>query len=400
MIERKLPEQVVLPNYDESIMNLTCSIQQYYGIQPKHKTLPAVDSILFENRPKHVVVILLDGLGMNILERNLHIRDYLRKHLLAEYSSVFPPTTTASTTSALTGLSPIEHGWLGWDVYFAKEDKNVTCFTNTIQGTETPAADYNVARTTLPYKDIVDQINETGKAKAFRIFPFGPDGHPELTDWSYAIEDTCKGLEPTFTYAYWEDPDYLLHREGTNSNDVRKVVEELNAQMAYLTSRCKETTFFITADHGHFDIRRDFISEDYPDIAKMLIRQPSIEPRAMSLFVKPEYLDTFARDFNGHFLNDYVLFTKEEVLQNELFGPGFPHENLTGIGDFVAAGYTHRTLFWDKTAKPFKSHHAGLTKEEMRIPLISIVNRPKKTGMIVWYALAAILLVLLYMIII
>lgn len=400
MSEKKLPEQVVLPNYDESIMNLACSIQQYYGITPKHKTLPAVDSILFEQHPKHVVVIVLDGLGMNILEKNLHVRDYLRKHLLAEYSSVFPPTTTASTTSALTGLSPIEHGWLGWDVYFGQEDKTVTCFTNTIQDSKEPAANYHVAKKWLPYKDIVDQINETGKAKAFRIFPFGPEAHPELSDWSYAIEDTCKGFNPTFTYAYWENPDSLLHSEGTNSNDVTKIVEELNAQMAYLTSRCKETAFFITADHGHFDIRRDFISEEYPDIAKMLLRKPCIEPRAMSLFVKPEYVDSFAREFNGHFLNDYVLFTKEEVLKNELFGPGFPNENSTTIGDFVAAAYTHKALFWDKNAKPFKSHHAGLTKEEMRIPLISVVNRPKKTGMIVWYAVSALLLFFLYMIII
>lgn len=380
----KLPEEVCLPNYDESILNLSCSILQHYGIKPKHPTLYSIDRLLAKN-PKHVVLILLDGLGMNILESNLYYNDFLRRNLTAEYSSVFPPTTTASTTTLLSGLSPIEHGWLGWDVYFEQEDKTVTCFDNFIRGTKEPAADYHIAGKYLPYKDIITAINEAGTAKANKIFPFGPDAPKDLQEWIDAIRKSTKTNETTFTYAYWENPDHMLHAKGTRSNDVKKYIEELNQEMAYLCQECKDTTFIITADHGHKDVINHYICDDYPDIRDMLIRETSIEPRAISFFVKPECVKEFPRIFNDYFGNDYVLFTKEEIMQNQLFGPGFPNDNLTGIGDYIAAAYGSNTLYWKRNNKDFKSHHAGLSKEEISIPLITYEYKKSNAGLAVYY---------------
>lgn len=390
-------EDIVFPDYENSILNLSCSILQHYGVKPLHHTLQEADRILSKNY-QHVVVILLDGLGMNILEKNLSYRDFLRRNLITDYSSVFPPTTTASTTSFLSGKSPIEHGWLGWDVYFDKEDKSVTCFRNTLQGSTEKAADYNIAQKYLPYETIFEQINKTGNAKAYGVFPFssyGFKGQPDLSKWVETIREYCHKDERNFIYAYWTNPDHDLHRLGTNSNDITKIVEELNAKMAYLCEECPQTAFFITADHGHTDIRNDFLEENYPELAKMLIRKPSIEPRAISFYIKPEYITSFPEEFNSHFGNDYILFTKEQILKEELFGPGFKNENLTGIGDFIAVSHTEKTILWNKNELQFKSHHAGLSKNEMRIPLISYVNKPKKFGLFFYYAIIALIIVFL-----
>ena len=389
MKKENLPPEIVFPNYDESILNLSCSILEHFGVKPKHGTLHWVDRVLAKN-PKHVVVILLDGLGMNILQSSLYYKDFLRRNLLTDISSVFPSTTTSSTTTFLSGESPIEHGWLGWDVYFAQEDKTVTCFTNNIKGTETKAADYSVARKYLPYKNIIEQINEAGVGKANAIFPFGPDGATSLDEWIAKIRKSTQVQEKTFTYAYWENPDHTLHLQGTKSNDVVKCVTELNEKLSYLCQNCKDTTFFITADHGHTDIMNCNLCEDYPDIQKMLVRETSIEPRAISFFVKPDCVKDFPRVFNDSFGQDYVLFTKQEALENELFGPGFPNENSTGIGDFIAVGYKARTLVWNEKSHHFKSHHAGLSKDEMRIPLICYEYKPLHIGMKVYYIIAGI----------
>lgn len=374
---KETPNEPCFPDYTDSILNLSNSILKYYGIEPFHETHPGADYLLSKNFP-HVVVILLDGLGMNILERNLTYRDFLRRNLYSDYSSVFPPTTTSSTTTFLSGLSPVEHGWLGWDVYFKQEDKTVCCFKNTLQRSTTPAADYHVARKYLPYKSIIDMINETGKAKANVVFPFGENGHSTLSSWVQAIKDSVNTPQKTFTYAYWENPDKELHFRGNRSNDVMKMINDLNAEMAYLCGTTKDTLFLITADHGHEDIQNIFLQEDYPEIAKMLQRPCSIEPRAISFFVKEEYKDVFAREFNDKFSKDYILFTKEEALEKKLFGPGKPNENLTGIGDFIAAAISYKTILWNKECTQFKSHHAGLRKEEMRIPLIWYGKKSKK----------------------
>ena len=46
--------------------------------------------------------------------------------------AVFPATTTASTTSVLSGKNPNEHGWLGWDLYFKEFDKTISIFPNMV----------------------------------------------------------------------------------------------------------------------------------------------------------------------------------------------------------------------------------------------------------------------------
>lgn len=363
MIFEDLPEEVTLPNYKESILNLSCSILKHYGITPKHETLYSIDRLLAKN-PKHVVVILLSGLGINILESSLYYKDFLRRNLITSYSSVFPSTTTASTTTLLTGLSPIEHG----------------CLSST--------DNHNIADKYLSYDNIITQINETGNAQANAIFPSGPDAPKDLDQWILKIKKSCQTEKTTFTYAYWENPDYMIHEKGTKSNDVIKLIQELNQKLTYLCSECKDTTFIITADHGNKDVINNYICDDYPDIKNMLIRETSIAPRSISFFVKPECIKNFPRIFNDSFGKDYILITKQEALDNQLFGPGFTNENLTEIGDYIAIAYNSRTLYWKKTDKDFKSHYAGLSKEEMNIPLIAFEYKPLHIGLKVYYMIA------------
>ena len=98
--------------YRKSITNLSCSILKYYNIEPKHETIPEIDTILQKYKNKNIITILLDGLGSKILFKNLPKNAFLNRHLLTNINSVLPSTTVASTTSFLTGLNPIEHGWL------------------------------------------------------------------------------------------------------------------------------------------------------------------------------------------------------------------------------------------------------------------------------------------------
>ncbi|MCQ2591388.1 MAG: alkaline phosphatase family protein [Treponema sp.] len=391
--------QPTFPDYTDSILNLSCSILRHYGITPNHETLPDADAILAKQF-KHVVVILLDGLGMNILEKHLSRFDFLRRNLLKDYSSVFPPTTTASTTTFLSGLSPIEHGWLGWDVYFEQENKAVTCFTNNLQGTTQKAADYSIPYKYLPYENIIQKINEKGTAVANAVMPFpsyGSEGFPDLNDWVNEIKKSCKSEKRTFTYAYWENPDAAMHKDGSNADSVHEIIEDLNAKLLLLCDKLKDTVVFITADHGHLDITNETIVENYPDMAKMLEREVCIEPRAISFYVKPEYKTDFPKYFNERFSQDYILFTKEEVLKKHLFGYGEANKNLTGLGDFLAAAVSSRTLLWDKSKPRFRSHHAGLSKEEMRIPLIWHEYKPPKAPWIAFYTVIVLLILFVLM---
>lgn len=142
------------PEYDKSLLSLASSVLKHFGAESSHASYPYVDDLIAKDY-MNVVVMLFDGLGTKILDKHLPEDSFLRKHFVESFSSVFPPTTTAATVSIESGLSPAEHGWLGWSLYFSSIDTTVSIFPNTISGSKgVQAAQYHVARKFLPYKNI------------------------------------------------------------------------------------------------------------------------------------------------------------------------------------------------------------------------------------------------------
>ena len=134
--------KVKFPDYNNCITNIPNSILKYFGNEEGRKTSSLLDSYL-KKEYDNVVVLLLDGMGKCIIDGNLDKEGFFQSHLEAVYSSTFPPTTVAATTSMLSGMNPCEHGWLGWDCYFPQINKNVTVFLNKEMETGLSAADYN-----------------------------------------------------------------------------------------------------------------------------------------------------------------------------------------------------------------------------------------------------------------
>ena len=50
---------IVLPNYEHSILNTITSILKYYNVETKHKSLESLDNIL-KKKYRNVVLIILD----------------------------------------------------------------------------------------------------------------------------------------------------------------------------------------------------------------------------------------------------------------------------------------------------------------------------------------------------
>ena len=121
-------------DYDNSLTSLACSIEKYFDLVPKHKTMLDVDKILEEKKPENVILLLCDGLGSRIIDKILNKDDYLIKKRKKEIFSVYPPTTAACLTSIKTGLNPSEHGWLGWTQYVQPINKIIALYRNTEKG--------------------------------------------------------------------------------------------------------------------------------------------------------------------------------------------------------------------------------------------------------------------------
>ena len=364
-------KKIVYPDYKNCIANVPNSILKYYGIGLVGDPLPLLDQYL--NKPyKNVVLLLLDGMGKNILEKHLSSEGTFRKNLKDIYKSVFLSTTTAATTSLLSGLQPCQHAWLGWDCYYPQIDKNVTAFLNTVQGTKTPAADFNVARTFTPYENIVDKISKGG-VRTCHIAPYLlPDKEDITIDFiCKKIKEYCDEPERKLVYAYWNNPDGDLHRFGVNSKEVHEGLIHIEKTVTKLAETLTDTLFIITADHGHLDTDGVKI-QNYPKIMDYLERMPSLEPRALNFFVKPGKEAFFEKEFNKEFGSKFILMPMQEALDKKLFGDKAPevwHKCFRSmLGNYLAIATDDLSIFFDDDF--LLSMHGGLTEEEMLIPLI------------------------------
>lgn len=353
-----------------SITNLACSILKEFDLPYLHSTLDVVDNFLEGENPENVVVILCDGMGYNILKNTLNEKEFLIKNLKTSIRSVNPSTTTASTTSMLSGLNPCEHGWLGWDLYVKPIDKIVTLFLNSIKDKGVQAETFHVGNKYYSYKNITEQINEKGIYTSKILFPFGDDLYSDFDDMLLRIERETNKPGKKYIYAYYENPDSLLHQFGVGSDESIVEIKKINNGIEELCSRLENTLVIVTADHGHINSSDITLSRE-PEIFNLLERDIWLEGRFCSFKVLDDKHDRFVELFNKLYSDDFVLKTKQEVIDEKIFGDGKVHELFeSSLGDFIAMGKTNKYFRYNEDSVYLKSMHAGITEDEVNIPLI------------------------------
>ena len=361
-------------NYNECLTNLACSIRKYFGLDYKHNTLDYIDKILEESKPKNVVTILFDGMGSIIMDRMLDQDAFLMKNRIKSITTVFPATTVAATTSITTGLNPVETGMIGWDMYYKDIDKTIIVFKNY----EKEDLEYKPLAEAKKYynkhmitKTISEEINELGLGKGYDLFPFGENSYSNLDDMCNQIERICNEDGKKYIYAYDDNPDQTMHRIGCDQPEIKKMIENINQKVEKLSNKLTDTIIFVIADHGHHNVESIFIN-DYPDIEECLLKNTSIEPRAVNFFIKPDKKDIFKTLFEKHFGNDYDLYSMEDVITSKLFGDGKENEIFRdALGDYLAIAKTDKALLYYGDEE-LKSQHAGYTDDEILVPLIVI----------------------------
>jgi predicted AlkP superfamily pyrophosphatase or phosphodiesterase len=362
---------IKFPDYNNSIMNVSNSILKFYNVETKYNGIDILDKILKEDY-NHVIYILLDGMGSNIVNKLLHKTDGLRRYMRKEITSVFPPTTVAATDAVISGVPPISNGHLGWVQYFPEEDVNMVVFQQRDQYDENNIIKEDLREKYISFERMYQKIGTSNPdVNSSEIFPSFIEGGAEtFNEQVDRVLLKTKNNDKSFTYIYWVQPDLYEHEFGIYSDEVKTVLKELNEGFEDLIENIDDDTIVICiADHGLTNVEPIKLRE-YPDIMDALVRLPSIEPRAMNFFVKNDKLDTFKDIFNSHFKDKYVLYTKEEIFETKLFGEGIKHNMVDKfLGDFIAIAID-KYMFSLNDDKVYKAHHAGLLPDEMMVPLI------------------------------
>ena len=370
-----MKKDIYFPNYDHSILALSNALLKKYGLAPYHTPLKCIEQKL--QKYNNIVLMIFDGMGMNILNQHLKKEDFLRQHLFQELSSVYPPTTATATTSIHSGLSPLEHGWLGWMQYFKEYDKVIELFRNTDFYTGEKVVDgVPIGFDVLAYEEIYTKITHQNPDVHFtKIFPdWAENGVSSLSQMNERIINALNSHKKNLILSYWTEPDHSIHRHGEKSLIAHQLMQEINNSVENLFNHLRnDTLILITADHGIVDADEIFLNdiEGFSDCFK---NPPSMEVRLVSFFIKEDKKEQFLSLFNKYFKDDFLLYTHDEYINSGLLGEGTPHTKVNDfVGDYVAISHGKRALCYytekDK-AISLTADHAGITKDEMLVPLI------------------------------
>ncbi len=379
-------KNIVLPDYNHCILGTITSILKYYNVETKHKSSKKIDEILEFKKYKNIIFLVLDGLGEHILN-NISKDGFLKNNQIDCVTSVYPSTTTAALTTYYSGKSPYETGWIAWSQYFKEYGRAIDMLSHKESYMREPLKNPNldVFKDVVHYESIYERIEEASpNVKAYEIQPDYAERRAKrsirannIDELIMNIEDLCQKQDNNFIFAYSDNPDGLLHKYGTDSEEVKTFVKEAEEKIQKMCNNFDDDTILIiSADHGHKNIEKSYTLLDYPEIQECLIMPASLESRVLTFWVKEDMKEIFVKRFNKIFEKEFWLMTKEEFLDKYHFlGYGDKHYKIDDfIGNFVAlsvAGSMIRLETFLIEGKPIKkSTHCGLSKEEMEVPVI------------------------------
>ena len=365
------------------------SVAKHYGIKTQHKTLPIIDKEL-KQKYRNIVVLLLDGFGKELFNRQCTKNGFFQKHYVQDLSAVFPSSTTPATVAFKSGYTPLEHGWWAHFLYFKEIGTTVNLYLNTNAYSHAPTGLNHIAHNIMPYSTIHERIYNKHKddVRCYAICPTSCrdlDGITQITYDSYDematfVKTVCQSEGRHYVYAYYDLPDKYEHKFGPYSNEVGQKLAEIEAVTQMMCENCPDTLFLISADHGQTPTNEVRDLRKYPDVYDCLTTAPSGGTRTVNVFVKAGRTAEFKKLANKYFGDKFLILSKKQVLDMGLLGDGTPHYKIDDtLGDFLLVSTADCGIFttslYNLPATLPRGGHGGLTYEEMTIPLFIYKNK-------------------------
>jgi len=349
---------------------------------------------------ERIVFLLLDGFGYRKAQElfaafpDAALKGLADRGRGLPLTSVYPSTTVSALTSLSTGLTPLEHGMIGYRLYL----RETATITNMIRfstvGNPKPESVFTLGldrKTLFPHETIHQRLVHENIA-VHSILP----GHIANSGLSTALYRGCatqhaavslpdmfartreilnRATGKTFVSLYWPGLDSVAHVVGPDSPSYRDEFLAIDdALRRGLIGRVEDTLLIVTADHGFVPMApEDYVLLDGEfDAGNALLMPPVGEPRASYLFTRNGGRDLVRSAFSDDRGDGLVCLEADELLDTHLLGVGTPHPEIAHrIGDLALLSTGRAGTFQDyPDAALLRGMHGGLTEDEMLVPLI------------------------------
>lgn len=387
---------LVRPAHDRpNVVHLVRALATLTGvkdIESSHPTRGIADVI---GAADHLIFVLCDGLGMTTLKR-LPPSSFLARHYRMTLNATCPSTTACALTSIATASYPNQHGVTGWFTHLPELDITILPLPFVERFSKQwlndrglrpedvfPLRAIEARMSHKPLTLLPAPIMNTSYARYSRGHTpgLGYRSVAHAVDEIIAHINAAKG--PTYTHLYLPDVDTVCHHVGVEHPDVVTVVMKIDAELDRLSTALGgqggRARVVVSADHGLIDVLKSdqhFLTDADPMLA--MLRVPCTGDARMPIFhVKPQRREEFVDLFDERYGDQMILLETDEAERLELFGPGRMAERVRPrFGDFIAIPYRRATLAYAAVslpgaapAAPYIGQHAGLSPEEMHVPL-------------------------------
>lgn len=395
----------VLPSYDgRGISSLPATIIEAFGGQLEgHPPLaPDILPPSFFDGVRTIVLLLVDGLGLHRWRRtvadlpNLNLAALARHGIERELTSVLPSTTTTALATLSTGLTPQEHGLIGYKLFLREigETANMIRFSPVNRTIPYPRKRIN-PQSWFDHVTLYQHLHELGVTSRViiksayahspmsRMFYRGAEvvPHAGTHDAFVVLRRVLEQRDdsPTFIYLYWDPIDNVSHFTGPDADEVTAEITGLDdALKRHVLDRvtAPDVALLVTADHGHvYTVPRQRLAfNNCPPLMKLLERPPTGDSRLPYLHLPRETYAEAAALVASHFGESVRFHDVEDALTAGWFGIGDMHPELqsrmgTALLD-VDSGWKVSYRYNDSEIESVGCHGA-LDHEEMMVPFIA-----------------------------
>ncbi len=321
-----------------------------------------------------VVLLVLDGLGWNQLTERQSVAPTLAAMAGGSITSVVPSTTATALTTISTGLTPAEHGIIGYRVWAGGQVTNMLRWASP-QGDRRAALPPSQLQPhrpfcgqRIPYVTSYELIGSGFSEAHLR----GGDavGYRAASSLPVLIGSLVRSGAP-FVHAYYAGIDKIAHERGFGDfyDAELRCADRLVADIVEAVG--PETAVMITADHGQVEVgSRILVPSD--DVLRRTNFQ-SGEGRMRWFHARPGAADELYSCLKDQFDQIGWVKRRDEVIDEQWFGPSVPSPVAARMGDVVVAAREPVSLDDPADSGPFEliCRHGSLTADEMFVPLIA-----------------------------
>lgn len=401
------PGALVPAYHGYSLLNIPGSVCQWLGAPVLGEAALAGEIRAPLGGPfRNVILMLIDGLGLNFFRRSLQapgnpLSAALQDAVLAPLTSIVPSTTATALTTLWTGRSPAAHGVLGYEVFLKEYGMIANMILHSAATAQTDVGGLRRSgfdpATFLPVPTLAGHLLEHGVP----TFAFQPNaisrsglstmlldlaeviGYRANSDLWVTLRERMekRAGQPGYYYVYWSNVDDLSHRFGPDDVRVEMEWADFSAQLARFIAAARgstrgDTLLVITADHGQIVTPRRAEAElkNHPQLGATLSMQPSGESRLPYVYLRSGQEAAFEAYLRQAWGGAFRSVPPAEALDAGLFGPGevYPRTRER-LGDRVVIPPDTQYWWWADKDNPLLGRHGGVHPDEMLVPFVGLV---------------------------